>query len=105
MIKRLFFLLLTCVYSVDSFSSHAAGMDLTYECIGGNTYRVTLKFYRECSGIDAPSGIWLDPLSYTYLDVSSASCGLTANLTLTQVGFGNEISPICPGVTTTCSNL
>ncbi len=105
MIKRLFFLLLTCVYSVDSFSSHAAGMDLTYECIGGNTYRVTLKFYRECSGVDAPSGIWIDPLSYTYLDVSSASCGLTANLTLTQVGFGNEISPICPGVTTTCSNL
>ncbi|MBT5699418.1 MAG: hypothetical protein HOJ12_05430, partial [Flavobacteriales bacterium] len=88
MIKRLFFLLLTCVYSVDSFSSHAAGMDLTYECIGGNTYRVTLKFYRECSGVDAPSGIWIDPLSYTYLDVSSASCGLTANLTLIQVGFG-----------------
>ncbi|MDG1718997.1 MAG: hypothetical protein P8H17_04135, partial [Flavobacteriales bacterium] len=57
MIKRLFFLLLTCLYSVDSYSSHAAGMDLTYECLTTDSvwtgnYQVTIStsnFGSECS--------------------------------------------------------
>ena len=57
MIKRLFFLILTCLYSVDSFSSHAAGMDLTYECLTNDTvwsgnYQVTIStaaWGNECS--------------------------------------------------------
>jgi hypothetical protein len=31
-------------------ASHAAGGELTYEWIGENSYRFTLKFYRDCTG-------------------------------------------------------
>ena len=39
-------------------ATHAVGMDISYECISqgtnSDTYKVTLKFYRDCEGIDAP---------------------------------------------------
>ena len=42
-----------------AYGSHAAGMDISYECISqgtnSDTYKITLKFYRDCSGITAPS--------------------------------------------------
>ena len=37
------------------YATHAAGIDLTYECISNNQYKVTLRFYRECSGVNAPT--------------------------------------------------
>ncbi|MBP9922745.1 MAG: hypothetical protein KBF92_02870, partial [Bacteroidia bacterium] len=36
-------------------ASHTMGADLTYECLGGNTYKVTVSFYRDCIGIAAPA--------------------------------------------------
>ena len=41
--------------SRESYATHAAGIDLTYECISNNQYRITLRFFRECSGIPAPA--------------------------------------------------
>ena len=41
-------------------------MDISYECISqgtnSDTYKVTLKFYRDCEGIDAP-GYGINPLA------------------------------------------
>ncbi|MBL0104160.1 MAG: hypothetical protein IPP51_10690 [Bacteroidetes bacterium] len=34
-------------------ASHSMGSDLTYHCLGGNQYEITLSFYRDCAGIDA----------------------------------------------------
>ncbi|MBP7437761.1 MAG: hypothetical protein KBA16_08585, partial [Bacteroidia bacterium] len=39
----------------EAYASHSMGADLTYQCLGGNTYRVTVSFYRDCIGINAPS--------------------------------------------------
>ena len=36
-------------------ASHALGGEITYECLGGNEYRVRLVFYRDCGGIAAPT--------------------------------------------------
>lgn len=36
-------------------ASHALGAEITYECLGGNEYRVRLVFYRDCGGISAPT--------------------------------------------------
>ena len=36
-------------------ASHFAGADLTYTCLGGSTYRITLSFYKDCSGIQPPN--------------------------------------------------
>lgn len=77
------------LFSVEAYSSHAAGMDISYECIsqGANsdTYKVTLKFYRDCEGISAPSS---HPLNY------SSSCG-SGSTTLYQVGSAIDINPNC----------
>jgi gliding motility-associated-like protein len=36
-------------------ASHALGAEITYECLGGNQYRIRLVFYRDCGGISAPT--------------------------------------------------
>ena len=103
-IRYAILLSLMVFYSTNSFASHAAGLDLTYQCIGGSTYLVTLKFYRECGGIGAPNGDWESYSGDTYLDVFSPSTGLTASLALMETAnSGNEITPICPGYNTNCN--
>ena len=59
-------------------------------------YLITVKFYRDCDGVSAPGSMTLN--------YSSASCGQSGNATLSQTSGGQEITPICPGYTTTCQN-
>ena len=105
--RNLILILLLIISSVKLYATHAAGMDISYECIsqGSNsdTYKITLKFYRDCDGIGAPGNtelIW-DPFwgwtNYTtpLLDlVYSSSCGSGSN-TLYQVGSAVNINPTC----------
>jgi gliding motility-associated-like protein len=81
-----------------SQASHAMGADIAYECIdpATNTYKVTLRFYRDCFGIDASTSV--------FVDVTSVSCGQNLSLTLdreacppqTNGGAPCEVSPLCP---------
>jgi gliding motility-associated-like protein len=77
-------------------ASHIAGGDLSYTCIGGNDYLITLSFYRDCSGIDAVTSAVLD---------FSSSCTGAFTVTLPRIAPTNgvEITPVCPGQSTTCS--
>jgi hypothetical protein len=77
-------------------ASHAQGMDLTYTCIGPNAYTVTLKFFRDCDGVSAPSS--------AVVSYSSASCGVSATVTLAQVGGAIDITPICPSANSSCGS-
>ena len=52
-VKTLFFLLFSLATANRSLASHSMGSDLTYRCLGGNSYEITLSFYRDCAGIDA----------------------------------------------------
>lgn len=79
-----------------SRASHAMGADLTYTCLGPNTYEIRLTFFRDCGGIAAPTS--------ATVNFESVSCGLTATLTLTQDSLiigsdtyysGDEVSPLC----------
>ena len=71
------------------YATHAAGMDISYECItqgsSSDTYKITLKFYRDCEGISAPS-------SHTLYYSSFCASGST---TLYQVGSAVNINPNC----------
>ena len=59
-----------------------------------NTYRLTLKFYRDCSnGINAPS-------SFT-LNYSSSSCGYSNSEIMSQVSTQN-ITPVCASISNPC---
>jgi hypothetical protein len=76
------------------YASHAIGAELTYECMGGNRYRLTYTFYRDCEGISAPGSV----------DVSvTSSCYLPANVVLLPAaGSPQDVSPVCSSVLSYC---
>ncbi len=100
--KLLTLLVLTFVIGFGSFNpvkaSHFAGADLTYLCLGGNTYRVTLSFYRDCSGIPVQS-------AYTIHFVCSSNAAFNFNTSISQIaGTGVEITPGCSAQPTSCTS-
>jgi hypothetical protein len=78
-------------------ASHAQGGSLTYTSLGGNSYRVRVDFFRDCSGIAAPVSFNL---------TCTTACGATGTTTtLTPVGqpfigtpYNSTIQPlaVCP---------
>lgn len=47
-----FLFLLFVLVAFKSNASHVMGGEITYKCIGGNTYIFELTFYRDCNGSD-----------------------------------------------------
>lgn len=78
-------------------ASHAQGGSITYTSLGGNSYRVRVDFFRDCSGIVAPTSLTLN---------CQATCGGTSTTAvLNQVGqpfigtpYNSTIQPlaVCP---------
>lgn len=89
-ISLLLILLIQALSSQQAHATHAMGADLTYECLGGDTYEFTLSFYRDCAPGAAPASA-----SYP-LTISSASCGELAIIVVNQTGPAIDISPLCP---------
>src|SRR5690242_6389790 len=92
----LFLLILFCLAGGRAMASHAVAEDLTYRCLGGNQYEITLTFYRDCIGIPAPN----NPV----VSIKSASCNQNLSLTLARIsGTGQEVTPACSSTVTTCN--
>ncbi|MFN7592103.1 MAG: hypothetical protein ACK5QZ_02040, partial [Bacteroidota bacterium] len=51
------FLVVGLLIPVKSSATHAAGADIAYEWVSGNTYKVTCTFYRDCGGVAAPKTV------------------------------------------------
>jgi gliding motility-associated-like protein len=83
------------IFPRKAFATHMAGADISYTCLGGNSYRVELTFYRDCAGSAA--------LSEVYLDFSSQSCNQYFQQTLV-LEDSSEISYPCPGASTKCTD-
>ena len=82
--------------SSDVKASHAMGADLTYECLGGNTYRIRVSFYRDCVGINAPNTV--------LVNLRSVTCGQNLSVTCTPIpGTGQEVTPLCPTALSSCN--
>jgi len=79
----------------EAYASHAEGADLTYKCLGGNQYELTVSFYRDCHGINAPAS--------ATVNCFSQSTNQNFNITLQPVpGTGQEISLVCSNLLTEC---
>jgi len=76
--------------SEKAFASHAQGADFTYQCQGGNSYKISLSFFRDCAGI-------AEPTSAT-VNLSSASCGQNITVTLNPESAAVDVSNqfLCP---------
>jgi gliding motility-associated-like protein len=92
--RIIFILLLIAGTAFSSSATHIAGCDLSYTCIGGNDYIITLSFYRDCSGTYE---------NETALINFTSSCG-NFSVTLNKIApiNGIEVTPVCPGQVTTC---
>ncbi len=102
-LKGLLLLAFLTLAGTSSFASHVAGGDFSYECIGPNQYRVTLKLFKDCAGIALGNTI--------SITVSQSCTGTSQALTLTlqdpntgtnctapdPATCAVEISQLCPG--------
>jgi gliding motility-associated-like protein len=80
----------------EASASHSMGADLTYECMGGNTYKIRVSFYRDCIGIAAPTNM--------VVNVRSISCGRNLSVTCNKIpGTGQEVTPLCPTALSSCN--
>jgi len=78
------------------FATHAQSADITYQCLGINQYEVSVSFYRDCAGVNAPNTITVN--------TSSLFCNQNFNTTLSQItGTGLDVTPICNTLTTICN--
>lgn len=79
----------------ESKASHAAGADLTYRWLSGNTYEVTAAFYRDCGGISQPTTVTLE--------YGSANCNYSSSVNLPIINNGPVITYPCNSTQTTCN--
>jgi gliding motility-associated-like protein len=80
----------------EALASHAQSADITYTCVGGNTFKFRLAFYRDCAGVAAPNSV--------SLNFSSFNCNQNFSAVLQRIpNTGNDITPICPTMTTQCN--
>ena len=80
-----------------AYATHLAGADISYTCLGGNSYQIDLTFYRDCSGSYPPNGVTIE--------FTSVSCNMFfTDVLLRTNNTGNEITYPCPGLSTTCTD-
>jgi len=106
-LKRFWLFALCLVFSVQAnkaLASHAAGGEIIYQWLQDSTYKITYKFYRDCSGAVAPGSV---PLCYTNTCTNlSYVTSLYAVSTLPDGSpNGSPVTLGCPGVGTTCTNV
>lgn len=101
--KKLYLIALSTIFLIITSTSnlkasHFVGADLTYTCLGGATYLITLSFYKDCSGISAPNTA---PVVFT----CSSNSNFNFTATLQKIsGTGQEITLGCSTVPTSCSS-
>lgn len=81
-------LLLACLGTFSTLlqAEHLPGGSITYECLGGNTYTITLTLFRECTG---------EPMIPQDLHFSN-DCGVVFSLNGITAQEVADVSPLCP---------
>ena len=87
--KKILFIItfLSFFFQTNTFASHIMGGDITYKCLGGNTYEVQISLFRDCNGITFSN--------QANLNLTSPTCGnLAINANLLS-GYPTIVTPIC----------
>ncbi len=89
--------LLTILVALVGFNlkaSHSNGGEITYEWVSGNTYKVKLTLFVDCSSA-MPNSIAFNSFS--------ATCGINRSDTLYKSNSGEDVSQVCDIMQTTCN--
>jgi gliding motility-associated-like protein len=88
-----YFLIVTVFFGVNELkATHSMGADLTYKCIGNNKYEITLRFYRDCAGVSAPSSATVTATS------SCTTTPISVQLIRDPIFSALEVTPLCPAL-------
>jgi len=86
--KKLVVILIILLSHFSSFATHVPGGNISYECVGPNSYVVTLTVQEDCGTA------FMSNVPQTVM--VSNSCGLTnPNINLPNVFFQQEVSQLC----------
>jgi len=88
--RTLYLLFLLIIIPELTFASHATGAEISYSCLGNSQYYIVYTFYRDCSGIPAPSTV----------NIEFASQMVNLN---PLPGMPLLLHTSCPNAQTTCS--
>ena len=94
--KLLLLLFLFIAFSASLNANNYVSSDLTYTCLGGNTYLITFSYYRDCSGGQAPANVQIN------FSCSSNSAFNYSAILIKAIGTGQEVTPACGCDSTTC---
>ncbi len=95
--------LFTC--PTETHATHYMGVDISYQCLSGCTYRITHKVYYDCTGGIAPPPPGTPPVPFLNFIGSPAGCSSIPIAAGSWVVVSYmEVTPICPGYQTGCSN-
>ena len=90
--QRIGLVLLTLLFFQANFNSlkasHVVGGEINYECLGGNQYRIILRQYRDCSGINFPDPARIDVYNSSGTQLQTISIPLPPTVTLTPTPPG-----------------
>ncbi|MBL8009701.1 MAG: carboxypeptidase regulatory-like domain-containing protein [Flavobacteriales bacterium] len=86
-------LLLALLNAPRAHATHIMGGELTYRCLGGSDYLISLVLYRDCSGIPVSA--------QEIVDINSSACGYSQSLTVYLIDTATIASP-CSGLLSTC---
>jgi len=83
-------------FSKPAEASHVAGVDISYQCLGNDSFLVTVNVFRDCNGIS-----WTAPsINVTF----SSTCGQTFNVTLQTTNVVNGTQAVGVNVSQLCPN-
>ncbi|RYD79012.1 MAG: hypothetical protein EOP53_10280, partial [Sphingobacteriales bacterium] len=96
--KKLFTRILLCMFLLmgvqHARADHMVGSDITWECMGKDTFKITVTAYRDCNGIPFPN----TPISL------KPSCGGATIVAGGDLSGGTDITPVCKKACTRCKS-
>jgi gliding motility-associated-like protein len=96
--------LLLLFLNINSYASHIVGMDLYYTHAVGNTYTITLVAFGDCGPASAPAFSTLPSATPDICIFDGNTYVTTVTLAILPPTTGVEITPVCTGTITQCSN-
>ncbi|MGB0431083.1 MAG: hypothetical protein ACPGLV_11460, partial [Bacteroidia bacterium] len=96
-------ILLLLLFFSGAKADHFIGSDFTWECLGNDTFKITLTFYQDCNGChfgERQTGCTWELCRLPALNITS-NCG-TKTATFTQVSH-QDITPVCDEQCSRCT--
>ena len=97
--KHIFFLVFLFLFAFSAKASHVPGGNITYQCVGPNTYVVTLTLFEDCGTAfetNGPEPITIsNNCGYTSVVINGQTQNISTSVSLQNLSFQQEVSQLC----------